>query len=291
MSCSPAGRQAEAAEGSHGIEADRQKGFRFTMDVLVFDSGLGGLSILRELRLSLSRARLIYIADDAGFPYGAWEEGALTDHLLALFDESIAAYRPDLCVIACNTATTIALDPLRRRFPDTPFVGTVPAVKPAAERTASGLFSILATPGTVNRAYTRDLIDRFAADKTVTLVGAPDLAMLAEQYLRGETVDTDMLKAQITPCFVQQDGKRTDIIVLGCTHYPFLANRMRKIAPWPVDWLDPAEAIARHARSVMGAKMASFKPGSDLAFFTSGVPDPVIAGLVRSFGLSPAGRP
>lgn len=257
------------------------------MSILVFDSGIGGLSILRELRLSLPQARLVYIADDAGFPYGDWQEGALTGHVLALFDAFIPAHDPDLCVIACNTATTIAIDALRERFPATPFVGTVPAIKPASERTASGLFSILATPGTIDRAYTQDLIARFAADREVTLVGAPDLAMLAERYLRGDPVSDDVLSQQIAPCFVGRGGKRTDIVVLGCTHYPFLANRMRKLAPWPVDWLDPAEAIAHHARSVMADTPISREAAPDLACFTSGDPDAVIADLVRSFGLSP----
>ncbi len=257
------------------------------MSILIFDSGIGGLSILRELRLSLPQARLVYVADDAGFPYGDWEEGALTTRVLSLFDRLIPTHRPDLCVIACNTATTIAIDALRQCFPATPFVGTVPAIKPAAERTASGLFSILATPGTVNRTYTQDLIARFATECDVNLVGAPDLAMLAERYLRGAPVDDDILRAQIAPSFIERNGKRTDIIVLGCTHYPFLANRMRKLAPWPVDWLDPAEAIAHHARTVMAVKRLLSDTEPDLAFFTSGNPDPVIASLVRSFGLSP----
>ncbi len=255
--------------------------------VLVFDSGIGGLSILRALRLSLPRARLVYVADDAGFPYGDREEGALTARILALFDGLVATHKPSLCVIACNTATTIAIERLRHRFADMPFVGTVPAIKPAAEQTASGLISILATPGTVTRRYTRDLIARFADDRDVTLVGAPDLALLAERHLRGEPVDAEILRAQIAPCFVQRQGRRTDIVVLGCTHYPFLANRMRKIAPWPVDWLDPAEAIADHARSVMAGTSFPSGDGPDPAFFTSGRPDPVTATLIRGFGLVP----
>ncbi len=260
---------------------------QITRNILVFDSGVGGLSILRELRLSLPQARLVYIADDAGFPYGDWEESALTEHILLLFDRLISTHNPDLCIIACNTATTIAIDPLRQRFPVMPFVGTVPAIKPAAEQTFSGLFSILATPGTVNRAYTQDLIARFAGDCDVTLVGAPDLAMLAERYLRNEHVDDDALHTQIAPCFVERNGKRTDIVVLGCTHYPFLVNRMRKLAPWPVDWLNPAEAIARHVRSLMVEKPLLRTGDSDLAFFTAGDPDLITAVLVRSFGLSP----
>ena len=257
------------------------------MGILVFDSGIGGLSILRELRLALPGMPVSYVADDAGFPYGDWEEEPLCDRLEALFRRYIALFRPQLCVVACNTATTIAIDRLRQGFPSTPFVGTVPAITPAAERTASGLISVLATPGTVDRDYTRNLINEFAADKWVTLVGAPDLAKLAEMHLRGEAVSPDILKAQIAPCFVEKDGKRTDIVVLGCTHYPFMANMMRKYAPWPVDWLNPAEAIASRAKSVLGDTQPAqmVREDTDRAVFTSDSPPAITARLVGSFGL------
>ncbi|MEO0636832.1 MAG: glutamate racemase [Pseudomonadota bacterium] len=261
------------------------------MSVLVFDSGVGGLSILRELRLSLPSASLIYVADDAGFPYGDWEEQRLADRITSLFDRLIAEHRPRLCIIACNTASTIAIEPLRQRFGSTPFVGTVPAIKPAAERTSSGLISVLATPGTVDRAYTRNLVAQFASERHVTMVGAPDLALMAEAYMTGGSVDMDALKTQVLPCFVEREGKRTDIIVLGCTHYPFLANQMRKIAPWPVDWLNPAEAIAHRARAVAG-ELGTSDPSLaiDRAIFTSGSPDPKLAQLASSFGLTTSGR-
>ena len=126
--------------------------------ILFFDSGIGGLSVLREARILMPDRRFIYVADDAGFPYGRWEEAALKAHVVDLFDGLIAEHDPVLCVIACNTASTIVMDELRAAFPHMPFVGTVPAVKPAAERTATGLVSVLATPGTVKRQYTRDLI-------------------------------------------------------------------------------------------------------------------------------------
>lgn len=257
------------------------------MSILVFDSGVGGLSILRELRLSLPGAALTYVADDAGFPYGDWEEGKLVARIEALFAQLVAEHRPQLCIIACNTASTIAIEPLRQRFGSTPFVGTVPAIKPAAERTSSGLISVLATPGTVDRAYTRDLVSKFASHRHVTMVGAPDLALMAEAYMTGGEVDLDALRTQITPCFVQQADARTDIIVLGCTHYPFLANQMRKIAPWPVDWLNPAEAIAHRAKSVAkGIGADRMEAQQDRVIFTSGAPKPNLVQLARSFGLS-----
>ncbi|WP_404861675.1 MULTISPECIES: glutamate racemase [Georhizobium] len=265
--------------------------------VLVFDSGIGGLTVLREMRVLLPGKRLVYVADDAAFPYGAWEEEALRTRMVALFEKLIAAHRPSIAVIACNTASTLALGDLRAAYPKLAFVGTVPAIKPAAERTRSGLVSVLATPGTVKRQYTRDLISDWATKCHVRLVGSTELAGLAETYMREGFVDEDAVRAEIAPCFVERDGNRTDIVVLACTHYPFLVNRMRKTAPWPVDWLDPSEAIARRAVSVLngdgaGADRArAFEAESraevspDMALFTSGKPDPAIRRLMHGFGL------
>jgi len=117
--------------------------------VLVFDSGIGGLTVLREARVLMPARRFVYVADDAGFPYGDWEERALAQRIVGLFGRLLERHRPQLVVIACNTASTIVLGDLRAAYPDTPFVGTVPAIKPAAERTRSGLVSVLGTPGTV----------------------------------------------------------------------------------------------------------------------------------------------
>ena len=119
--------------------------------VLMFDSGIGGLTVLREARVLMPGRRFVYVADDAAFPYGAWEEPALKDHILSLFAGLLERYRPSISVIACNTASTLVIDALRQAFPGHPFVGTVPAIKPAAERTRSGIVSVLATPGTVRR--------------------------------------------------------------------------------------------------------------------------------------------
>lgn len=258
--------------------------------VLFFDSGIGGLSVLREARILMPDRRFIYVADDAGFPYGRWEEAALKTRIVALFSDLIAHHNPVLCLIACNTASTIVMDELRAAYPSVPFVGTVPAVKPAAERTRSGLVSVLATPGTVKRQYTRDLIGKYAVTCHVRLVGSENLAALAETYMREGFVDEEAVAREIAPCFIEQDGKRTDIVVLACTHYPFLVNRMRKTAPWPVDWIDPAEAIARRALNVL-EHIAPIAPGTepaledDIAIFTSGKPDFALRRLMGGFGL------
>jgi glutamate racemase len=216
--------------------------------VLVFDSGIGGLTVLREARVLMPERRFVYVADDAGFPYGGWEEGQLRQRIVTLFKTLIEQHNPEIAVIACNTASTLVLEDLRATFPETPFVGTVPAIKPAAERTRSGLISVLATPGTVKRQYTRNLIGEWASQVHVRLVGSERLAGLAEIYMREGFFEGALVREEIASCFIEQDGRRTGIVFLACTHYPFLVNRMRKTAPWPVDWIDSAEAIARRAR-------------------------------------------
>lgn len=257
------------------------------MTILVFDSGIGGLGVLREARVLMPHRRFVYVADDAGFPYGGWSEARLSARLETLFGDLLARFKPQIAIIACNTASTLAIERLRERFPDQLFVGTVPAIKPAAERTRSGLVSVLATPGTIRRQYTRDLIRQYAAQCHVRLVGSTVLAELAERYMFAGHVDEAQVAGEIAPCFVEQDGRRTDIIVLACTHYPFLANRMRKTAPWPVDWIDPAEAIARRAQVL--AQSEKLAPDDDrepdIAVFTSGAAGEEQRRLMRGFGL------
>ncbi|KAG1668224.1 Glutamate racemase [Nymphon striatum] len=180
--------------------------------VLIFDSGIGGLSVLKELRIILPSVRYIYVADDAAFPYGAWDEEALLSRMTKLFGNLIKQYQPGMIVIGCNTASTLAIEHLRKAYPDEIFVGTVPAVKPAAERTQSGLVSVLATPGTVKRQYTRDLIKQYGGQCHVRLVGSEKLAALAETYMRTGFVDEAAVEQEAAPCFVEKNGKRTDIV-------------------------------------------------------------------------------
>jgi glutamate racemase len=239
-----------------------------SVSLLVFDSGIGGLSVLREIRRRLPSASITYVADDAAFPYGDWEAQPLSDHIVALMDRLIERHRPDAVVIACNTASTLVLPPLRARHA-IPVIGTVPAIKPAAERSQSRVVGVLATPGTMKRDYTRDLIRSFASDCHVRLVGSSELAPLAETVMRGGTVSDDAIRTEV-------EGRRTDTIGLACTHYPFLIDRLQRVAPWPVEWIDPAEAIARRVISVLGVSAegddVSLAPG--LAYLTSGKPWP-----------------
>lgn len=256
------------------------------MGILVFDSGIGGLTVLREARVLMPDRNFIYVADDAAFPYGEWEEVQLLERMVELFGRLIKKHNPELIVIACNTASTLAISALRDVYPDTDFVGTVPAIKPAAERTSSGLVSVLATPGTVRRQYTRDLISEYASKCHVKLIGSVKLAKLAETYMRTGYVDEESVAIEIEPCFYQEYGKRTDIIVLACTHYPFLVNRMRKMAPWPVDWIDTSEAIARRALSLLDKQPAPSNIPNDIAIFTSNESDAMTRKLLAGFGLS-----
>jgi glutamate racemase len=241
--------------------------------ILVFDSGLGGLTVHAELAKARPDARYIYVADDAGFPYGRFTEEALAERVTALMARLIARHAPGLVVVACNTASTVnvVLPHLRAHFA-LPFVGTVPPVKPAAALSRSRLVSVLATPGTVARAYTRSLIEVHAGDCRVTLVGSPRLAELATAELCGDRVDDSDVLAEIAPAFVQDGDARTDVVALGCTHYPLLLARFRRLAPWPVTWIDPAPAVARRVVQLLGEAVPgrSARDGASLAVFTNG---------------------
>lgn len=214
--------------------------------ILTYDSGFGGLSVFRHLVEAFPFRDQIYVADDAVFPIGNWPEDRLVDHCVMQIGALIETYRPELVVIACNTASTLALLPLRMAH-DVAFVGTVPAIKPAAQQTGNGLISVLATSGTVKRDYTRALMDTYASHCEVTLVGSDRLAVLAEAYIEGHRVDERAICDEIAPCFVETPRGRTDVVVLACTHYPLLLEVFEKIAPWPVAFIDPAPAIARRA--------------------------------------------
>jgi glutamate racemase len=254
--------------------------------ILLFDSGLGGLTVYREVQAARPDARFVYVADDAAFPYGDLPEAALIDRVLKVIGEAIAAHKPNLIVIGCNTASTIALSHLRARF-SVPFVGTVPAIKPACAQSLSKRIAVLGTQATVSREYTRALIREFAADCDVILTGSSRLAGFAEAELAGEPAADAAIAAEIAGCFVDDGGKRTDTVVLACTHYPLLLDRLRALAPWPVTWLDPAPAIARRVIELIGPP-AELTPGDPARIlFTSGrIPPQALADALAAFGLT-----
>jgi glutamate racemase len=238
--------------------------------ILVFDSGLGGLTVFREIVKARPDATYVYVADDAFFPYGHHSEDEIVDRVVPLLGNLIADYRPDVAVIACNTASTLVMPHLRANYA-VPFVGTVPAIKPACATSRSKRVSVLGTRGTVQREYTRALIRDYGQGCEVTLVGAANLAAIAETALNGHPVSDHEIAAEIAPCFL--DGAaRTDTVVLACTHYPLLLDRLQQLAPWPVDWIDPAPAIARRTADLLGARSALGPAAPPRMLFTSGRP-------------------
>jgi glutamate racemase len=254
--------------------------------ILVFDSGLGGLTVLREIVGARPDAHYVYVADDAFFPYGHHGEDQIIARVVPLIGELIEAHVPDLVVIACNTASTLVMSHLRERY-TVPFVGTVPAIKPACAQSKTKRVSVLGTKGTVQREYTRTLIRDFAQGCEVTLVGSAELASLAEAALSGAEVSDAGISAELAPCFVGDgatDPARTDTIVLACTHYPLLMDRLVKLAPWEVDWIDPAPAIARRVSDLLGPPGGEADHAGAEMIFTSKRPHTLSRALTPFFG-------
>ncbi len=255
---------------------------------LVFDSGLGGLSVLAEIERLRPDVEIVYAADDAAFPYGRLSETALIARVEWVTARLIAETNPDVVVVACSTASTLALPTLRAAHPGLRFVGTVPAIKPAAEASRSGLISVLATRGTVARDYTRALVHDHAGDCEVTLLGSERLAPIAERAMRGEAVDEAEIVYEIAPAFSERDGRRTYHVVLACTHFPLIVDMIKRLSPWPVAFVDPAPAIARRLDTLIGAARPGAPPAhGGAAIFTSGeAPQPAVQKTLRRYGLT-----
>jgi glutamate racemase len=251
----------------------------------MLDSGLGGLTVLREVVKTRPDAYYVYVADDAFFPYGHHAEDKIIARVVPMIGELIATHTPDLVVIACNTMSVSVMAPLRAAYA-VPFVGTVPAIKPACAASKTRRVSVLGTKATVEREYTQALIRDHAQGCEVTLVGSAQLASLAETALSGVEVSDREIFAELAPCFVG-DGEgeaRTDAVVLACTHYPLLMDRLVRLAPWPVNWIDPAPAIARRVADLLGpAGHEAGHAGAEM-IFTSGRSHPLSRALMPFFG-------
>ena len=255
--------------------------------ILVFDTGLGGLTVLREIVGTRPDAHYVYVADDAFFPYGHHGEDQIIARVVPLIGELIAAHAPDLVVIACNTASTLVMSHLRSEYAEVPFVGTVPAIKPACASSKTKRVSVLGTKGTVKREYTKSLIRDFAQGCEVTLVGAANLPSLAEAALSGVEVSDREISAELAPCFVgdrESDPARTDTVVLACTHFPLLMDRLVRLAPWPVDWIDPAPAIARRVADLLRPPGSEIDRAGAEMIFTSRRPHTLSGALMPFFG-------
>jgi glutamate racemase len=234
--------------------------------ILFFDSGVGGLSVLGPTLKLLPNAPIVYAADSAGYPYGRKSDAELATRVPALLGRLVERYQPRLAVIACNTASTIALDHARSAL-DLPIVGTVPAIKPAAEMSKSRVIGVLGTEATVRQAYVDDLAARFAADCTIIRHGSPELVELAEAKLGGEEIGIDAVRAAALPMFDAPDGDRIDTVVLACTHFPLLEDELRA-AFSGVTYVHGGDGIARRIAYLTEGEPWPTSPQEGLLVFT-----------------------
>ena len=229
-------------------------------NILIFDSGMGGLSVYRELNQTLPGHQYLYLFDNACFPYGELTESRLVARVVELFETFVARYPVDIAIIACNTASTYVLPALRQCL-TIPVVGVVPAIKPAAAYSRQhqhanslankqGHIGLLATPATVSRRYTAELIENFAVGLQVSMLGTTELVRMAEDKLSGQPVDMPQLYKVLAPWLGEQGP---DTLVLGCTHFPLLADEISQCLP-NAKLIDSGIAIARRVTSLLAAE-------------------------------------
>jgi glutamate racemase len=253
--------------------------------ILFFDSGLGGLTVLGPTRALLPTAPIVYAADYAGLPYGQKSEAELAARVPALLGRLVERYQPRLAVIACNTASTIALSHIRAAL-DLPIVGTVPAIKPAAEITRSGVIGVLGTEATVRQPYVDDLSARFAAGKTVLRHGSPGLVTGAEAKLRGEKIDPAVIARAVAGLRDQPGGDAMDVVVLACTHFPLLADELQAEVGPDIRLIDGAAGIARRIAHLTEGQSWPAAAAPGIAVFTrSDDRPPPPPGVLAPYGI------
>lgn len=222
--------------------------------IAVFDSGIGGLSVLSELQKHLPHFEYHYYFDNAFFPYGTKSDEMLTKRLEELMPTLVKHGSADLLVIACNTASTLLnLENLRKNL-HIPVVAVVPAVKPAAQISKTKVIGILATEATVRRPYTDSLIQQFASHCEVVKVGSRKLVDIAEAKIRGQSYSLESIKEELSPFFQRQD---LDVVVLACTHFDHLREDFEKLASHPIRWFSSANAIAERVKFLTKAFSSS----------------------------------
>lgn len=249
--------------------------------ILVFDSGLGGLSILNEIsRLNLD-VEIDYLADNAFFPYGAKSDLELLDRIPKIVAKGIEKSGAKAAIIACNTASTIALYRIRQ-ISNIPIIGVVPAIKPACLISKTKTIGVLATPRTIGTAYFDQLIEDFAQDCRVIRYGPPKLANAAEEFLLTNQLDENAVRDAIDGLMTQNGGEDIDTIVLACTHYPFLRTPMAESISRTINWIDSGNAIARRLGEVLslGRSIGAVKS----SFYLSGEIDETHRKIAKSFG-------
>ena len=247
--------------------------------ILFFDSGVGGLSVLQPTRALLPKAPIIYVADNAGYPYGGRSEKEIASRVPALLGRLVERFHPRLAVIACNTASTVALDHVRSAL-DLPVVGTVPAIKPAAEISKSRVIGVLGTEATVRQPYVDNLAAEFASDCVIIRHGAPELVNLAEAKLAGEEVTVDAVRAATQPMFDAPEGGRIDVVVLACTHFPLLRDELGK-AFRSVQWIDGGPGIARRIAWLTRDQPWPVETSDGVMVFTAEPRSPLMSALTR----------
>lgn len=217
--------------------------------VLFFDSGVGGLSIYRAVKELNPKIEAYYLFDNECFPYGDKSDDFIISRVETLIEKACSRFELSAVVVACNTASTIALPELRGNI-SIPIVGVVPAIKPAAKISKNKIIGLLATPGTVSREYTKNLINTFASDCEVISVGDARLAKIAEQRLSTGYVHEPSIKEIISPFLQRSKDRQPDTVVLGCTHYPFVKDVLQKFMP-NCRFVDSGEAIGRRVKTVI----------------------------------------
>ena len=252
--------------------------------LLFFDSGVGGLSVVAPARALLPQAPIVYAADNGGYPYGIRSEAQIAGRVPALLGRLAERFRPRLVVIACNTASTIALAAVREAL-DLPIVGTVPAIKPAAALSRTRVIGVLGTEATVRQPYVDDLVARFAADCTVIRHGSAELVDLAEAALRGRAPPADRLRAVLDGLFTQPDGDRIDVIVNACTHFPLLEAALLAAAERPIRFVDGGAGIARRIAALTQGQPWPEVAGDGLAVFTAPLDTGDLASALAGYGL------
>ncbi|GBQ83175.1 glutamate racemase [Gluconacetobacter johannae DSM 13595] len=254
--------------------------------ILFFDSGVGGLSVLAPTRALLPRAPIVYVADNAFFPYGLKSEAEIAGRVPALLGRLAAHYRPRLVVNACNTACTIALGTMRAVL-DLPVVGTVPAIRPAALASRTRVIGVLGTEATVRQPYVDRLSADYAADCVVLRHGSARLVELAEAHLRGEETPDDAYREVLAGLLGQPDGASIDTIVLACTHFPLVADRLIAVAPRPLAFVDGGAGIARRVAYLTQGQSWPDDPPPGVAVFTGPfAPTAAFRGSLARFGLT-----
>lgn len=252
--------------------------------LLFFDSGIGGLSVLTPTRALIPNAGIVYVADNAGFPYGTKSDTELAERLPTLLGELVERYRPRLAVIACNTASTIALDHVRAAL-DIPVVGTVPAIRPAALLSKSRVIGVLGTAATVRQRYVDDLAARFAADCSIIRHGSPELVSIAEAKLAGKSIDRAAIAAAVRPMLADSRGTEIDTVVLACTHFPLIAEELGEAMPG-VTLVDGGGGIARRIAFLTRDQSWPAQAPDGIALFTGAEPAPALIASLARFGLS-----